>query len=303
MMLRICYLLAVLCLLGQKEALAARKLPGAVVQRSAERILPLGAAEVTELHGAAFVMEAGKTQARPLRIGEPIPGGQLIETGDSAESRLELHFADGSVIRLGRSTKVMLLPNARQVALHRGRMLVAADRMLGSIAVLTRRLSFLPEGTTYLVELDDSQRDKNQEARSALTVLEGVVFACSNAATPPGATSAKPRRLAPATPKDILVLPGERLESGQIKGPPRPVADSLSARMNDEPLIVQFSRRLPTWLRIDELADQQRRRVLFGRNARLRREIFWKRPPRPPIKLPPLFADPDSVTVHYDYPL
>ena len=42
------------------------------------------------------------------------------------------------------------------VVVHRGRVLVAADRMIGGLAVLTRRAALLPEGTTYLAETSDS---------------------------------------------------------------------------------------------------------------------------------------------------
>jgi hypothetical protein len=42
--------------------------------------------------------------------------------------------------------------------------------------------------------------------------------------------------------------------------------------------------------------------MLAGRNERLRREIFWKRPPLPPTELPPLFGEPDSVILKWYYP-
>ena len=49
---------------------------------------------------------------------------------------------------------------ARLSVLHRGRVLVAADRMIGGLAVLTRRAALLPEGTTYLAETSDSGEDR-----------------------------------------------------------------------------------------------------------------------------------------------
>jgi hypothetical protein len=102
--------------------------------------------------------------------------------------------------------------------------------------------------------------------------------------------------------QNMIILPGERLEVTTGSGPFHPQPESLTARMKDEPLIAGFTTRLPTWLRIDDLADQQRRHFLAGRNERQRREIFWQRPPLAPFKLPPLFAEPDSVIVRYEFP-
>jgi hypothetical protein len=264
-----------------------------------ERILPLGPADVSDLHGAAYVHK--DSARRPLQPGAHVAAGERIETAATPGSGVELRFADGSLLRLGAATAVTLLSDARQVALHRGRLLVAADRMLGSISVLTRRLWFVPEGTTYVLDLVEPSGDASVGSRLELTVLEGAVCACPVAASEAGAASAQPALKTVAPKRDQIVLPGERLVvSGPGWSVPAPQPESLTARMNEEPLISGFSRRLPTWLRIDELADQQRRHFLAGRNERLRREIFWKRPPRPAIKLPALFSEPRSVTVRYE---
>jgi len=269
---------------------------GPAQAQPSERVLPLGTGEILELHGAAWAVK-GKEPRRPLRQGEHLWGSQRIETSPDENSRIEVRFPDGSLLRIGPSAAVTVLCETRQVALHRGRILVAADRMLGSLAVMTRWLMLRPEGTTYVVELDD--RDRTQEPRLELTVLEGAVCACP--VMPPDGTEkpAPPREL---PKREMIILPGERLEVKAGLPPLRPQPESLTARLADEPLIAGFARRLPTWLRIDDLADQQRRRFLAGRNERLRREIFWKRPPRPPVKLPPLFTEPDSVIVRYEYP-
>ena len=261
-----------------------------------ERILPLGPAEVFGLQGQAFAIaipEKGKQPVRrALQKGEKLTHGQRIDTAETADSRLELRFLDGSVVRLGPSTSVNLLSDVRQMALHRGRLLVAGDRMLGSIAVLTRFRSFFAEGTTYVVALEDY--DKNLPPRLELIVLEGAVAACPVA---PDDTKAVKSKLVPS--KNWIVVHGERLEVRLPPAESKPQNDSLTARLKDEPLIAGFSTRLPTFLRIDDLADQQRRGFLTSRNERLRREIFWKRPPRA-VKLSPVLADP--VIVRYEYP-
>lgn len=272
---------------------------------SGERVLPLGPAELSELHGSAWAWAMGsgpagdgsKEQRRPLRLGDRVPHGQRIETAHGDDSRVELRFADGSLLRLGQGTLVSLLLDTRQVFLHRGRLLVSGDRMLGSITVLGRWLSFVPQGTTYIVEHVPAQPPA--EPQLELTVMEGAVCVCPTA----GAGKKAAARPAKPTP-DMIILPGERL----LMRPPQPLQhpqpDSLTARMKDEPLLSGFVRPLPTptMLRLDELADQQRRHMLAGRNERLRREIFWKRPPLPPIELPGIFGDPDSVTVRWEYP-
>jgi hypothetical protein len=262
---------------------------------SGERVLSLGAAEAAELVGAAFV-RTGKEARRPLQKGERLASGQRIETGDAEDTRLELRFGDGSLLRLGKGAAITLLTASRQVALHRGRLLVDGDRMLGSIAVLTRFRSFVPEGTTYTVELDVNVPTA---PRLELVVLDGAVCACP-VTDPDGRSDVRPRPT-----KNWIVVHGEKLDvrpAGGI-GDPTPQPDALTDRLRDDALLTRFARRLPSWRRIDDLADQQRRGFLLSRNERLRREIFWKRPVRPPIKLPAPFSDPDSVTVKYEYPL
>ena len=281
--------------LGCAMPLAQSRAAEPLQAQPGEHILPLGAAEVMELYGNVFTSAGRDAKSRrALQKGEKLPHGQRFETGPSDDSRLSLRFADGSVVRLYKDSAITLLSDVRQVALHRGRVLVAGDRMLGSIAVLTRFRSFLAEGTTYIVDLDASQ--PNQPPRLELVVLEGAVCACPVAA--PNAKSDAKVQLS----KNWIVLPGERLDVRPLPAEIKPVSDALTARLKDEPLIAGFAQRLPSWLRIDDLADQQRRNFLPGRNERLRREIFWKRPARPPIKLPELLADPNSVTVRYEYP-
>jgi len=252
-----------------------------------ERVLSLGAAEAAELVGTASV-RIGKEARRPLQKGERLANGQRIETGDGDGTHLELRFVDGSVLRLGKGTSITLLPSSRQVALHRGRLLVDGDRMLGSISVLTRYRSFVPEGTTYSVELD-----ANLPPRLELVVLDGAVCSCP-VIDLDGKNEARPK-----PSKNWIVVHGEKLDVQP--GDSTPQTDSLTDRLKDDALVTRFARRLPSLRRIDDLADQQRRGFLLSRNERLRREIFWKRPLRPPIKLPAP-SDPDSVRVEWDYP-
>jgi hypothetical protein len=268
-----------------------------------ETLLPLGPAQVTELFGTAWTLAPGPRH--PLQPGDRVSDGQQVQTGP--EAHLELRFADGTLLRVGDGAALTLLPQLRRVALHRGRVLVAADRMLGGLGVLTRQVALLPEGTTFLAEV--------AAAGGALTVLEGAVCACAvvpaaaRPTAPPGAAApVAPPRVATLPPtQQQMVLPGEQLELSPDRtrevGPGRrPQPRRLLELLKGEPLIVGFTRPLPALRQITELAEQQRRGVLAGRNERLRREIFWKRKPRAPLQLPPLFSEPDSVIIRYTYP-
>jgi hypothetical protein len=277
-----------------------------------ETLLPLGLAEVSELQGEAWAV--APAPRRPLHVGDRIGDGQQVLTSDQA--RLELRFLDGSLLRVGGGSALTLLPQLRRVALHRGRVLVAADRMLGGLGILLRQAVLLPEGTTYVAAVAESSAE--------LTVLEGAVCACSvaptavrlaNPGTPAAAATTTPRPPAPppgATlppTREQMVLPGESITVGAAgpgdPGLPKgqhPHAIGLADLVKTEPLITSFTRPLPALRQITELADQQRRSVLAGRNERLRREIFWKRKPRAPVKLPALFNEPDSVIIKYYYP-
>lgn len=272
-----------------------------------ERIVPLGPAEVRELAGELTIRDvaaAGAVPMRMLRAGDTLPAGAWLRTSSPSASRVELRFTDGSLLRLGPDTEVSIIAAQRQIILHRGRVLVVADRMVGGIAVLTATRAFLPEGTTYLVDSGPTAASPRPTG-PRLAVLEGAVCACAVEARPQPAAPGKPRPL-PQPQREPIVLSGEAwtLPSAPAPGaaPPRPppLALDLAATLRGEPLLVAFATPLPSLAKITELADQQRRRLLAGRNARLRREIFWKRPPRAPLKLPALLAAPSSVTVTYD---
>ncbi len=276
-----------------------------------ETLLPLGLAEVSELQGEAWAVVPAPR--RPLHVGDRLGDGQQVLTSDQA--RLELRFLDGSLLRVGGGAALTLLPQLRRVALHRGRVLVAADRMLGGLGILLRQAVLLPEGTTYVAATTATGAE--------VTVLEGAVCACAVAPTEvrpavPGTTATTPAATAPAatTPvvplppsREQMVLPGESIaisasgpgDPGQPKGQ-RPHPIMLGELLKTEPLITTFTRPLPALRQITDLGDQQRRSVLAGRNERLRREIFWKRKPRAPLKLPALFNEPDSVIIKYTYP-
>lgn len=259
-----------------------------------ERILPLGAARPTSIVGEVAVVDA--SGRKRLRLEDRVASGQRLETATGAH--LELGFADGSLLRLGGGTIVTLLADTRQAALHRGRILVAADRMLGSIGVLTRYAALVPEGTTYLVEVAPEQ-----PLPFRLTVLEGAVWVspvvvptsspASSPSSPPTAAAGRP-----APGQAEIVLSGERCERDARPGPGHRSPVPLLALLADEPLIKHGPLPRATRLRIDEPADQQRRGFLPGRNERLRREIFWKRPGhvRPEVPLPEVF-------IRYEYPL
>lgn len=252
----------------------------ALAQAPGEMLIPLGAAQITQMSGATAARRMEGGPARELRAGDRTGTGEQVETGPG--SLLELRFPDGTLVRLGPGTQLALFPEERRAVLRRGRILVQADRMLGGFTILTEQAAFVPEGTTFIVETAPRQR---------LTVLEGAVCLCdvSKASGPPSEV---------LKPRDIVVLSGEAQSPGETRPTPIPL---LLAEKN-EPLILAFARPLPSLAKIYELGDQQRRRVLPGRNARLRREIFWKRPARAPLHLPDLLGGPPEYRRTYVFP-
>lgn len=328
-------------------------LGGPARAQSKETVIPLGPAQVRELRGEAWAHSLPPTAPRPLHVADRVGEGQKVQTG--AAGWLELIFADGTLLRVGPAAEVTLMPQQRRVALHRGRVLVAADRMIGGLAVLTRRAALLPEGTTYLAETSDSSDE--------VMVLEGVVCACTVAtnSTPPPSQAASPAATPSSVPaprpapsaavpadgglaktRDQMVLPGEAVtltrSSGAAQAGPhaqrpgtgagagpavnaaahaensasasalkliqisRPQPKRIEDVLRSEPLIIGFAAPLPSLRVISDQSVEQRRGALARRNDRLRRELFWKRPPHAPVKLPPFFTEPDSVIIRYVYP-
>lgn len=312
---------------------ALSTLGGPARAQTKETVIPLGPAQVRELRGEAWVHSPPPAPPRSLHLHDRITDGQKVQTG--AAGWLELIFADGTLLRVGPAAEVTLMPQQRRVALHHGRALVAADRMIGGLAVLTRRAALLPEGTTYLAESSD--------ASDAVMVLEGVVCACTvataaTAAKPPGAAPAAASDGGAAKSRDQMVLPGEAVTLTRSGGPApagghgglraggagagagrsanpaaprsdlnlinisRPLPKRLDEVLRSEPLIIGFAAPLPSLRVINDQSVEQRRGALARRNDRLRRELFWKRPPHAPVKLPPFFNEPDSVIIRYVYP-
>ena len=262
--------------------------------RAGERLLPLGPAEVSEVSGAVWARKVG-SERRKLQQGERITDWPWIETEPGA--RLELRFADGTLIRLGERTRVTLFPVERRVWLSQGKVLVVGDRMAGGLAVLSDLAALLPEGTSYLVEAvtkADGKADGKTLRSVTVTVVEGAVCACAVAGDAPGGS--RPTR-------DAMVLPGEQMTVVDLFRRSSPKTVSLAAIVTKEPLWVGFASKLPASRAVTESLSEQRRGILAGRNARLRREIFWNRPAPPPV--PPLkqFVEPGRApSVRYDFP-
>jgi ferric-dicitrate binding protein FerR (iron transport regulator) len=219
----------------------------------------LGAPRVAGLVGAAA--RGGKA----ARAGDTLPPGERLRVAEDPEARLELRFAEGSLLRLGPGADVSVVSGERRVLLRGGRLLVQADRMIGGVAVWTPWAALEPLGTTYVVEVDP-------DGGVYVLVLEGAL-----------------QLLRPPLPPEWVLLSGEALRLPP-KGPPGSTGvRSLLEALEDEPLLRAFPAPLPTLARLRDLGDQQRRGVLAGRNERLRRELNWRRPPRQPIVLPELF--------------
>lgn len=262
-------------------------MPGAL---AAERILPLGPVQVHEVSGKAW---SGKSAGErlPLVQGQRLADAPWFET--AAGGRLDLRFADGTLLRLAERTKLTLFGAERRVWLSQGKVLVVGDRMAGGLAVLTELAALLPEGTSYLVEATPKADGKSLGSLT-VTVVEGAVCACAVAGASPSQASAS---------RDAMVLPGEQMTIVELFRRPPPKSVSLATIVNSEPLWMGFASKLPELRWVQENLDQQRRGILSSRNARLRREIFWKRPPHPPVPPPKQFIEPaPPPTVRYDYP-
>lgn len=253
------------------------------------RVLPMGEAEVRELVGSAWFRQAGKPRL-PLKPGLRLQDTPWLETAPGA--RLELRFADGTVLRLGENTQATLFPNDRRLWLTTGKVLVVGDNATGGLSVLSDLVALLPQGTSYLTEAKPGPSGQSLQSVT-VTVLEGVVCACPVAAR---ASTGQPSR-------DDLVLPGEQVVVRAPRLRPKPQMIQIKTVVETEPLWVGFASKLPErrWIPIN--IDNQRRGILASRNSRLRREIFWKRPahaPVPPLKQFIEQAPPPRVT--YDVP-
>ena len=99
-----------------------------------------------------------------------------------------------------------------------------------------------------------------------------------------------------------MVLPGETMTIVDLWKRPAPKAVSLcrSYRVKSCGWALKPLAEL-RWVK--ENLDQQRRGILGSRNTRLRREIFWKRPPHPPVPPPTQFIEPAKPPqVRYEFP-
>lgn len=221
---------------------------------------PLGPGRLTELQGTAYRIDAAGTRAA-LSSGDEVAPGERVLTTDAA-TRLELTFADGSLVRLGPSSEIALV-GERRVELRAGRVLAHSDLMRGGVHVDTAALRLVPQGTTYIVELSAA-------GEVDLTVLEGVV----RAERRPGRASAGDgaRDAAPLG----VVCPGETLHlEGHVAG--RLGLKQILSMLADDALLAA-TKPLDSLKRIRALGDQQRRGVLSARNDRLRNELLWSRP-------------------------
>lgn len=258
--------------------------------RAGERILPLGPAELTVAEGDVQAGR-GERELRAVPRGTRLADAPWIRTGPGAHA--ELRFADGTLLRLGERTRVTLFPAERRVWLAQGKLLVVGDRMAGGLAVLSELAALLPEGTSYLVEAVQKPDGKSL-ASIQVTVIEGAVCACSVAASVPSQATAS---------RDAMVLPGETMTIVDLWKRPAPKTVSLAQIVSSEKLWMGFATQLPELRWVKENLDQQRRGILGSRNTRLRREIFWKRPPHPPVPPPKQFIEPAKPPqVRYEFP-
>lgn len=262
--------------LGARADSAPRTAGGPVPRR--ERVLPLHHLRVTTLGGQLVhqPLVGERTAHKSLRQGQSIvrlaEGDRLFTRGPDGHA--ELLFSDGSRLRLAADTHVTLWPTSRRIELRTGRVLLQADRMLGGLALVTEHWVVSPLGTTYLVE-----QTEGASATLLVSVLEGAV--CMRARSMVPAQDAANE----SCTSDDLVLPGEQRELLPTKAGWQAHTGPLllDQILSSEPLLsgrVFLPLPVAVHKKISGSAGEQRQGLLSRRNDRLRREVFWQRPPR-----------------------
>jgi hypothetical protein len=193
-------------------ALAVAALAMAVVATAAPNAQPAGS--VTFLSGDASRSAGGKA-AEPLAVGKPVFQGDVLET--QKRTRLEVKLADGSVVRLGPSSR------AEVQAARFGKTVddrnVSAKLLVGKVwanvakavggeqrfEVKTENAVAGVRGTTFRV---DAANDKSVVVK----VYSGTVAVASGPIP-------RPEHNAPGTPGTTGATPSGKKERVQIAGP------------------------------------------------------------------------------------
>lgn len=142
--------------------------------------------------------------------GLPLRSGSYVRTGSS--SRAQIHYADGTVMRLGsRSIARIRYVGRKSVNVKRGKAYFKVQKQRRRMKVRTRTAVATVLGTEFVVEVQEGQQPNEENTR--ITTLEGnvgvtgpdggngiEVGAGMTTEVPQGQ---KPRNPAPANPNDL----------------------------------------------------------------------------------------------------
>ena len=144
--------------------------------------VPLGGARITQLANDVKLLPK-QTSARPASIDQSIAEGSVLRTG--ADSRTELTFGDGALVRLAPES-VLRLEGTRTLDLGRGALLLHVPKNSSATAIKTDLVKVSTTGATVVVETlnvsanppPESSSDLNAAARYRVSVLEGQAQLC-----------------------------------------------------------------------------------------------------------------------------
>lgn len=109
-------------------------------------------ARVAWTHNTVQVNRAGKWVSASR--GTPLSSGTYVRTG--ANSRAQIHYADGSVVRLGsRSIARIRSAASKQVQLHKGKAYFKVQKQKQNMRVRTRTAVATVLGTEFMVSVEE----------------------------------------------------------------------------------------------------------------------------------------------------
>lgn len=225
-------LLAALAILAAGAGAVARAAP------------PPPAGTVTFVAGAATRAAAGKAKAEPLAVGSAVRAGDALETG--RRTRLEVKLADGSVLRLGPLSRVVVQDASFGATVEDRR--VSAKLLVGRIwanvasavggdarfEVSTENAVAGVRGTTFRV---DAANDRSVVVK----VYSGTVAVAAGALPRPGHAAPAGARRQVAGPEEVSREQWEKIVTSMMQvrvsadgSPAEPEAFALAEAGGDE---------------------------------------------------------------------
>lgn len=109
-------------------------------------------------------VDAGTGKSRPAKIGDVLPAGSVVRTGN--EARAEITLPGGSVARLGGKSVLKIGGNARELDLQEGLALFQVSRRAPTLKLTTGSINVSARAGTGLIE-------RNGKAYVKILLLEG----------------------------------------------------------------------------------------------------------------------------------